>query len=609
MEKKNNILRQLRNSVYNADSIEYYNNESNIIGNYNIYGKEYGEDGFYEQDAFLSELYKNIQNVCNEDGYAVDRIRVSFKNNNINNTANQQTEKRISDSSSNSVLYKIKVNVNNIRIRTSPGIRDDNKYGSYAELNHIYDVYEATSKDGYTWYRIGNGMWIADNGQWITILDSNSESSIDRESVLYQIRIKSEIRIRPSASTSGSIIGHVYEGDICNAYEMITANDYTWYRIGQNQWIADDGTWTERINDNNIIQQDSILDNNDSISNYENNQINSYYSPDNEYNSFAMQEQTRSSSLSDSEFDSTAEQNQDEYINIRYVITNSRYEKYLVNPNPVKLKRSDLPYAIQDLERSNEMYSKYVFPNNTWYFFPTTEGIFNKSDLIVTEITEDMLNSESYNSRGEIVLETDIDHIQTYNIIYNISPSWIKNNSDVYTPISGYTFSDPDESYYKGQKEFLGWYDSNGNRITKIAAGTEGDVYVTARYRDINNNTATNNGNQSGGNSSGSHSGGTSNSSSNTPSTSQTYSGSSSGKCGGGRSYSMTWTMSGNTVKGTITISNPYNVDSSTVVVVCNDRSQTVDCGKYNSNKIATGSFSFTNVSNSKKPNVYVASQ
>ena len=35
--------------------------------------------------------------------------------------------------------------------------------------NAGYQVIETAEADGYTWYCIGDGMWIADNGEWITV--------------------------------------------------------------------------------------------------------------------------------------------------------------------------------------------------------------------------------------------------------------------------------------------------------------------------------------------------------------------------------------------------------------------------------------------------------
>ena len=56
--------------------------------------------------------------------------------------------------------------------------------------------------------------------------------------------IISEIRIRSKASTKGELVGHVYAGDFVDVLETTENEGYIWYRIGEGQWIADDGTWT-----------------------------------------------------------------------------------------------------------------------------------------------------------------------------------------------------------------------------------------------------------------------------------------------------------------------------------------------------------------------------
>ena len=64
-------------------------------------------------------------------------------------------------------IGKVTVNVTDLNIRTGPGTSYD-KTGSHAAQGTPYDVYETAEADGYTWYRIGEGQWIADDGTWVT---------------------------------------------------------------------------------------------------------------------------------------------------------------------------------------------------------------------------------------------------------------------------------------------------------------------------------------------------------------------------------------------------------------------------------------------------------
>lgn len=65
----------------------------------------------------------------------------------------------------------IEVVEDNVRVRSSPEIRDDNKLGVLkAKDKHFYFtffLYEKTENDGYTWYRVGKKRWIASDGTWI----------------------------------------------------------------------------------------------------------------------------------------------------------------------------------------------------------------------------------------------------------------------------------------------------------------------------------------------------------------------------------------------------------------------------------------------------------
>lgn len=52
-----------------------------------------------------------------------------------------------------------------------------------------------------------------------------------------------KLNIRSIPSTSGEKLGKVQNGKTYDVYETKTAEGYTWYRIGEGEWIADDGTW------------------------------------------------------------------------------------------------------------------------------------------------------------------------------------------------------------------------------------------------------------------------------------------------------------------------------------------------------------------------------
>lgn len=59
------------------------------------------------------------------------------------------------------------VNVEGLRIRTAPSTSSEQV--AYAWSGASYETYETSEAEGYTWYRIGKDLWIADNGEWLTI--------------------------------------------------------------------------------------------------------------------------------------------------------------------------------------------------------------------------------------------------------------------------------------------------------------------------------------------------------------------------------------------------------------------------------------------------------
>ena len=51
------------------------------------------------------------------------------------------------------------------------------------------------------------------------------------------------LNIRSSASTAGSKVGTATNGQSYDVYSTTSSGGYTWYQIGNNQWIADNGSW------------------------------------------------------------------------------------------------------------------------------------------------------------------------------------------------------------------------------------------------------------------------------------------------------------------------------------------------------------------------------
>lgn len=71
-----------------------------------------------------------------------------------------------SDDSTTEVIGTVKVNVTRLNIRESASKSSESL--GHADEGKTYDVYEKKTNEGYTWYRIGEDKWIADNGEWVT---------------------------------------------------------------------------------------------------------------------------------------------------------------------------------------------------------------------------------------------------------------------------------------------------------------------------------------------------------------------------------------------------------------------------------------------------------
>lgn len=59
-----------------------------------------------------------------------------------------------------------------------------------------------------------------------------------------------KLNVRDRASTDGNVRRQIMKGDIVNAYSKVKSEGYTWYQIGDNEWVADkDGEWIRELHD------------------------------------------------------------------------------------------------------------------------------------------------------------------------------------------------------------------------------------------------------------------------------------------------------------------------------------------------------------------------
>lgn len=147
----------------------------------------------------------------------------------------------------------------------------DNHVGLYYHLaNTVINKGDKVTKDtkigmmGSTGYSTGNHLhfdWFKYSDYNKGFYDRNYEdfneyifpenrikvtAPVERNENTPQIRvIVDNLRVRTSSSINSSVIGFVQNKGIYNDLEVCKENNYTWHRIADNQWIADNEEWLE----------------------------------------------------------------------------------------------------------------------------------------------------------------------------------------------------------------------------------------------------------------------------------------------------------------------------------------------------------------------------
>ena len=145
-----------------------------------------------------------------------------------------------------SAIGSITITGDNVKVRDYPSTTYGNKIG-LVHKGYSYNVYEKEYNDNYTWYKIGDSMWIPNDGSWVSYNQSSNNNCTAT------IKIKaSMLPIRSSTTaTVANEISTAKNGDIYDAYQIIYNEGYTWYKIGENAWIGDDGNWVITLQSHN----------------------------------------------------------------------------------------------------------------------------------------------------------------------------------------------------------------------------------------------------------------------------------------------------------------------------------------------------------------------
>lgn len=82
--------------------------------------------------------------------------------------------------------------------------------------------------------------------KWTTLPEVEVTTPAERNESINQIRvIVDNLRVRTGHSTNSQAIGFVQNKGIYNDLDAYSDGTYTWHKINEDQWIADNGTWLE----------------------------------------------------------------------------------------------------------------------------------------------------------------------------------------------------------------------------------------------------------------------------------------------------------------------------------------------------------------------------
>ena len=135
--------------------------------------------------------------------------------------------------------------------------------GTYAGYGHVAVVQEidtnqnvkviasdASGSSYYTkWLYKSNGYNWSSKLQFVGFgypsVDLAKEDAVDYTK--HNVKCKKNINVRSEPSLKGAIVGSAVTGDVYEVFEQVSADGYTWDKIGSNRWIATTNDWVTDI--------------------------------------------------------------------------------------------------------------------------------------------------------------------------------------------------------------------------------------------------------------------------------------------------------------------------------------------------------------------------
>lgn len=139
---------------------------------------------------------------------------------------------------------QIEIKISTVRMRKEPSLYG----GIYGFITPgIYNVLDTKISDGYTWYQLGKGFWCADTDgdneeevayypkkEWIEpqqVKENTKNNQVYIEDIA--------LRVRENPSTNDRVMGLLNSPNAYfDVYEVEVNSEYTWYKLGENSWIA-----------------------------------------------------------------------------------------------------------------------------------------------------------------------------------------------------------------------------------------------------------------------------------------------------------------------------------------------------------------------------------
>lgn len=92
---------------------------------------------------------------------------------------------------------------------------------------------------------IGSDKWLnPETFNYVNVSKLKKITGVKKDVYKNQILVLvDDLRIRKNSNITSDIVGISVKNNIYDFYDVVVDNEYTWYKIGENKWIADNGKY------------------------------------------------------------------------------------------------------------------------------------------------------------------------------------------------------------------------------------------------------------------------------------------------------------------------------------------------------------------------------